>query len=54
MEYIDIKKYNSISLIKTDDVLIKFFKKLYAINKCLELNNIFHNDIHEENVSLNT
>ena len=50
MEYIDIKKYNSISLIKTDDVLIKFFKKLYMINKCLELNNIFHNDIHEENV----
>ena len=50
MEYIDIKKYNSISLIKTDDILIKFFKKLYGINKCLELNNIFHNDIHEENV----
>ncbi len=50
MEYIDIKKYNSISLVKTDDVLIKFFKKLYGINKCLELNNIFHNDIHEENV----
>lgn len=50
MEYVDIKKFNSITSIPDNKILIEFFQKLYKINKCLEINNIYHNDIHEENV----
>ena len=50
MEYIDLQSFNSITEIDDRDKMIEFFKRLYKINKCLERNNIYHNDIHEENV----
>ena len=50
MEYMDLQSFNSITAIDDRDKMIEFFKRLYKINKCLERNNIYHNDIHEENV----
>jgi hypothetical protein len=50
MEYIDLQTFNTITAIDDRDKMIEFFRRLYKINKCLERNNIYHNDIHEENV----
>tara|TARA_B100000902_G_scaffold397505_1_gene461503 strand:- start:2812 stop:3603 length:792 start_codon:yes stop_codon:yes gene_type:complete len=50
MEYVYLKNFNSMLSIRDDNTMLDFFKKLYKINKCLEANNIYHNDIHEENV----
>ena len=50
MEYIDLQTFNSITATDDRDKMIEFFRRLYRINKCLERNNIYHNDIHEENV----
>ena len=50
MEYVYLKNFNSMISIRDDNTMLDFFKKLYKINKCLEANNIYHNDIHEENV----
>ena len=50
MEYVYLKNFNSMISISDDNTMLDFFKKLYKINKCLEANNIYHNDIHEENV----
>jgi len=50
MEYIHLPSFNSITDIYDREKMIEFFRRLYRINKCLERNNIYHNDIHEENV----
>ena len=51
MEYIDLNTLYSFNRLKNNhNILIKIFKELYKINKCLEKNYLFHNDLHQENV----